>query len=104
MLAEIIPTKVHIAPPCIHVPSPPVAHGVTWVQMHLPEFTGLDELNAKLPAAFPAGLDWTKVYVSPTNLLVIDLMIYARQGEAILSQWVRTRTSYTTSHITPSTT
>ena len=87
----------HLAPRAAH------GHGVPCMQMHLPEFTGMDELNAKLPAVFPAGFDWTKVYLSPTNLLVVDLVIYARQGEAVLSQWVRTRTSHATSHITPST-
>ena len=56
--------------------------------MHLPEFTGLGELNAKLPAVFPTGFDWNNVYNSPTTV-IFDLVIYARQCEAVLSQWVR---------------
>jgi hypothetical protein len=49
---------------------------------------GLGELNAKLPAVFPTGFDWNKVYNSPTTV-IFDLVIYARQCEAVLSQWVR---------------
>ena len=34
---------------------------------------------------------------------MVDFLIYARQGEAMLSQWVHTRTSHATPYITPST-
>jgi hypothetical protein len=86
MLAEIIPNKARIAPPSHPVSS--CYSRCACVQMHLPEFMGLGELNAKLPAVFPTGFDWNKVYNSPISM-IFDLVIYARQCEAVLSQWVR---------------
>ena len=61
---------------------------VRCVQMHFMEI-GSDFMG-KLPAGvFPAGLAWAQIYGSPTQLLVVDVLLYARQAEAILGDWVR---------------